>query len=124
MPPKDKEDEKNETAQANELARLTGKSNDDIYNTAIPDALANIVPRGNENVTVNSFSNPYQESGGTGSLSPETYYPNLNQGIQHGEVTGVMGSAPVYAPPGALVPLGMMDARDAAVHKAALQKQM
>jgi hypothetical protein len=119
------ENEEEETAQANETARLTGKSNEDIYNTALPRALANIVPRGNENVNVNSFHNPYQESEGTGALPNSTYYPTLNEPIAVGNTSGSeIGSHTIYAPPGALVPLGMMDARDAAVHKAALQKQM
>lgn len=67
--------------------------------------------------------NEQQPSASTGALSPTDYYPTLNSPINVGNYSGsVIGSTSLFAPEGALVPIGMMDARDAAVQKAALQK--
>lgn len=67
--------------------------------------------------------NEQKSSPSTGPLSPTDYYPTLNSPINVGNYSGsVIGSTSLFAPEGALVPIGMMDARDAAVQKAALQK--
>lgn len=59
----------------------------------------------------------------TGALDPTDYYPTLHSPINVGNYSGsVIGSTSLFAPEGALVPIGMMDARDAAIQKAALQK--
>lgn len=59
----------------------------------------------------------------TGALDATDYYPGMNTPINVGNYSGsVIGSTTLFAPGGALVPLGMMDARDAAIQKAALQK--
>jgi len=59
----------------------------------------------------------------TGALNPTDYYPTLHSPINVGNYSGsVIGSTTLFAPEGALVPIGMMDARDAAIQKAALQK--
>lgn len=59
----------------------------------------------------------------TGPLSVDTYYPGINHHIAVGNYSGSeIGSATLFAPGGALVPIGMMDARDAAVKRAALQR--
>jgi hypothetical protein len=59
----------------------------------------------------------------TGALNPTDYYPTLNSPINVGSYSGsIIGSTSLFAPEGALVPIGMMDARDAAIQKAALQK--
>ena len=67
--------------------------------------------------------NEQRSSPSTGALSPHDYYPTLNSPINVGNYSGsVIGSTSLFAPEGALVPIGMMDARDAAVQRAALQK--
>lgn len=59
----------------------------------------------------------------TGALPLNQYYPDANHNIAVGNSSGsIIGSHTIYAPGGGLIPLGMMDARDAAVQKAALQK--
>lgn len=59
----------------------------------------------------------------TGALSPMDYYPDLHHQIGVGSYGGSeIGSTTLFAPGGGLVPLGMMDARDAAVNHAALLK--
>lgn len=59
----------------------------------------------------------------TGALGLHDYYPDANHQIGVGNYGGSeIGSTTLFAPGGGLVPLGMMDARDAAVHKAALTK--
>lgn len=59
----------------------------------------------------------------TGALGLTDYYPNINSPINVGNYSGsVIGSTSLFAPEGALVPVGMMDARDAAIQRAALQK--
>lgn len=59
----------------------------------------------------------------TGALNPTDYYPTLHSPINVGNYSGsVIGSTTLFAPEGALVPIGMMDVRDAAIQKAALQK--
>lgn len=69
------------------------------------------------------FNEQRSSSPSTGALNPTDYYPTLNSPINVGSYSGsVIGSTSLFAPEGALVPIGMMDARDAAVQKAALQK--
>lgn len=58
-----------------------------------------------------------------GALPQSAYYPGLGQPIAVGNSSGsVIGSQTLFAPGGGLIPLGMMDARDQAVQKAALAK--
>jgi len=58
-----------------------------------------------------------------GALSTESYYPGLHHNIGVGNYSGSqIGSTTLFAPGGAIVPLGMMDARDVAVQNAALRK--
>ena len=68
----------------------------------------------------------YQESKyptATGPLDRTDYYPTIDKPINVGNYSGsLIGSTTLFAPGGALVPVGMMDARDAAIQKAALQK--
>lgn len=72
--------------------------------------------------------NQYQEARGnpgTGMLPVNAYYPNIGNNIGVGNSSGsIIGSHTIYAPGAAHVPFGMMDARDAAIQRAALQKQM
>lgn len=57
------------------------------------------------------------------ALDPTDYYPDLHHNINVGNYSGSeIGSASLFAPGGGLVPLGMMDARDAAVQHAAMKK--
>lgn len=56
-------------------------------------------------------------------MSVHDYYPNQGDPIGVGQSSGrIIGSQTQYVPNGALVPIGMWDARDAAVQKAALMK--
>lgn len=56
-------------------------------------------------------------------LNPEDYYPTLHHNINVGNYSGSeIGSTTLFAPAGRIVPLGIRDARDAAVHKQVLQK--
>lgn len=64
-----------------------------------------------------------QNSAPTGALSNDTYYPGINHPTNVGNYTGSeIGSTTLFSPGVNVVPLGMKDARDAAVHKQALQK--
>ena len=108
-------------------------------------ALQSLIPRQGEqtpqintsNITAQQFLSPneieaynqfkeQQPQAFTGALPLNQYYPDAGAPIQHGGYSGSWkgGSinATIYAPGGGLIPLGMMDARDAAVQKAALQK--
>jgi hypothetical protein len=85
-------------------------------------ALYNLTPKGNSNVTVNDYQ-PAND-GETGALNVTDYYPTLNQMTSVNTSGSIIGSHTYNSAPFALAPLGMMDARDAAIHKAALQKQM
>lgn len=59
----------------------------------------------------------------TGALASNTYYPDINHNIGVGNYSGSeIGSTTLFAPGGGLVPLGLLDARDAAVQHAALKK--
>ena len=59
-----------------------------------------------------------------GALPESTYHPGLHDNVAVGNYSGsIVGSNTLFAPGGALVPIGIMDARDAALQKAALQKQ-
>lgn len=59
----------------------------------------------------------------TGKLNPEDYYPTLHHNTNVGNYSGSeIGSTTLFAPAGRIVPLGMRDARDAAVHKQVLSK--
>lgn len=59
-------------------------------------------------------------------LSVHDYYPNLNDPTAQGNFSGSWNggsiNATTYAPAGAIVPIGMWDARDAAIQKAAVAK--
>lgn len=59
-------------------------------------------------------------------LSVGDYYPNINDPIGVGQFSGSWQggslSATQYVPGGAVVPIGMFDARDAAIQKAAMMK--
>lgn len=59
----------------------------------------------------------------TGRLHTEDYYPGINHNVGVGNYSGnIIGSTTLFAPGGALVPVGMMDARDKAVQQAAQAK--
>lgn len=69
-----------------------------------------------------AFQQQYQPT--TGMLPNAAYYPNMNHNINVGNYSGSeIGSTTLFAPSGGLVPLGMLDARDAAIQSAALKKQ-
>lgn len=58
-----------------------------------------------------------------GALPNQEYYPDLHHQIGAGNYSGnEIGNTTLFAPGGGLVPVGLMDARDAAVHNAALKK--
>lgn len=64
-----------------------------------------------------------QNKPATGALSPYDYYPDLHHQIGVGSYGGSeVGNLTLFAPGGGLVPLGMMDARDLAIKKVAMQK--
>lgn len=59
----------------------------------------------------------------TGGLSAIDYYPDLNNPVAVGNYSGSkVGSLTLFAPGGALAPLGMIDAREAAIQRAAMNK--
>lgn len=59
----------------------------------------------------------------TGKLGVMDYYPTLNQPVNVGGYSGsVIGSTTLFAPGGAIVPMGMFDAREKAIQDAALMK--
>jgi len=67
----------------------------------------------------------YQNAQGspTGHLAATDYYPTLNHNIGVGNYSGSeIGSTTLFAPSSGVVPLAMLDARDAATQRAALQK--
>lgn len=67
----------------------------------------------------------YQNTQGapTGHLAATDYYPTLNHNIGVGNYSGSeIGSTTLFAPAAGVVPLAMLDARDAATQRAALQK--
>lgn len=69
----------------------------------------------------NEYQKQYQAA--PEALKSSDYFPGMNEPINVGGYSGnIIGSTTLFAPGGALVPFGMMDARDAAVHKAALAK--
>ena len=60
----------------------------------------------------------------TGALRMSDYYPGFTNGGAVGTYSGnQIGSVSLFGGGGALVPIGMMDARDAALTRATLQKQ-
>lgn len=70
------------------------------------------------------YVNDFHDSS-TGALSPTDYYPGMNLPTHVGSYSGSeVGSLSLFAPSGQLMPLGLMDARELAVKKAALAKQM
>lgn len=107
-----------------------------------PTMLQTLIPRQGEqspqintsNISAQQFLSPneieaynqfkeQQPQNFTGALPLNQYYPDANHNIAVGNSSGsIIGSHTIYAPGGGLIPLGMMDARDAAVQKAALQK--
>lgn len=104
------------------------------------ELLANITATGNSNpITVDDVSNynfglsPDEEQLYNQSqqqfnpvnqpLNTNDYYPNQGDPIGVGQSSGrIIGSQTQYVPNGALVPIGMWDARDAAIQKAAMAK--
>lgn len=59
----------------------------------------------------------------TGRLGVMDYYPTMNQPVNVGGYSGsVIGSTTLFAPGGAVVPMGMLDAREKAIQDAALMK--
>jgi hypothetical protein len=65
-----------------------------------------------------------QNQPSTGQLPLTAYYPDAGHNIGVGGYSGSeIGSTTLFAPGGGLVPLGMLDARDAAVKNAAMRKQ-
>lgn len=59
-----------------------------------------------------------------GMLPVHQYYPTLGENVAVGGYSGnQIGSTTLFAPGGAVVPLGMLDARDKAIQAAALKKQ-
>jgi len=104
------------------------------------ELLANITATGNSNpVTVDDVSNynfglsPDEEQLYNQSqeqfrpvsqpLGVHDYYPNQGDPIGVGQSSGrIIGSQTQYVPNGGLVPIGMWDARDAAIQKAAMAK--
>lgn len=63
------------------------------------------------------------ENPATGPLNVHDYYPGVNTPINVGNYGGSeVGNLTLFAPGGNLVPIAMMDARDAAVQHAALMK--
>lgn len=100
--------------------------------------LDTIQPTGQQNTLVSDINNytpqdlsPEQQqqfqqqyTPATGMLPTSAYYPDVNHNIGVGGYSGSeIGSTTLFAPGGGLVPLGMLDARDAAAQHAALKKQ-
>lgn len=64
-----------------------------------------------------------QGNSGDGTLNMNDYFPGY-EGGGHGNYYGsVVGSVPLFGGGGALAPMAMYDARDAAIRRAVLQKQ-
>lgn len=83
--------------------------------------ISNYTPQGMTPEQVQAFNESEQPV--TGALGIHDYYPDVNHNIAVGNYSGdQIGSTTLFAPGGGLVPLGMMDARDAAAHRAALAK--
>lgn len=108
---------------------------------AFEDVLNNIQPQAGPQVNVDDVNNyvpsdftpemqtAYQEyqnmnTPARGVLPEHVYYPGgVNNPTAVGNYSGnVIGSTTLFAPGGGMVPLGMLDARDVAIQKAALQK--
>lgn len=90
-------------------------------NTGVED-VQNYVPQDLSPDEQQAFKNQYRPV--TGQLSLNAYYPDANHNIGVGNYSGSeIGSTTLFAPGGGLVPLGMLDARDAAIQHAALKKQ-
>lgn len=86
------------------------------------DGINNYIPSDMSPDEVQAYKTQFQPS--TGALPLNSYYPDANHNIGVGSYSGSeIGSTTLFAPGGGLVPLGMMDARDAAIQKAAMQKQ-
>ena len=116
--------ENNDSGSPNPTAGLLGGGSQS-YNPELASALSEIKATGKENpVTVDDFKSD-NDRPATGALSNETYYPGMNLPTRVGNYSGSMvGSIDLFAPTGNLVPIGMSDARDLAVKKAAMQKQL
>jgi len=70
-----------------------------------------------------AFDEQMSQRPSTGLLPQNAYYPGYNSNPAVGSYSGSeIGSTTLFAPNSALVPIGMMDARDLAVQKAALQR--
>lgn len=112
--------------------------------SAPPSILAGISPQRGQNylntndVSDNSqFLSPAEQSvydqyqqqnqasqGGTGALQMHDYYPGYgNYGAVGTSSGSIIGTQSLFGGGGALIPIGMMDARDAALTRASLQKQ-
>jgi hypothetical protein len=102
------------------------------------DLLGSIQPKGQADFTTDDIANytppdlttdqmntyrQSQQTPSTGALPNSTYYPDMGKQISVGGYSGsLIGSTTLFAPGGGVVPIGMMDARDLAVQKAAMQK--
>lgn len=107
----------------------------DNINEGALNTLNNVQPKGND-MSVSDFNyvpqdlSPEQQAAYKNQYRPtmdplaqNAYYPDLGHNINVGNYFGSeIGSTTLFAPGGGLVPLGLMDARDAAIQKAALQK--
>lgn len=92
----------------------------DVQATTVED-VQNYTPQDLSPEQKQAFTSQYQPV--TGPLSSNTYYPDLGHNIGVGSYGGSeIGSTTLFAPGGGLVPLGLLDARDLAVQKAAMQK--
>lgn len=87
------------------------------------EGVSNYVPADLSPEQVQAYKAEFQPA--TGPLPLHAYYPDAGHNIAVGGYSGSeIGSTTLFAPGGGLVPLGMLDARDAAVKHAAMQKQM
>lgn len=102
----------------------------DILNTVQPRGqvqnlaqdIYNYTPQGLDPSQFQAYQASVQPT--TGGLPVNAYYPDIGHNIGVGNYSGSeIGSATLFAPGGGLVPLGMLDARDAAASHAALRKQ-
>jgi hypothetical protein len=67
-------------------------------------------------------SNGYNNSDGDGTLNQNDYFPGYVPGGGGNYSGSIVGNIPLFGGGGALVPMGMYDARDLAIRKAALAK--
>jgi hypothetical protein len=86
------------------------------------DSINNYIPADLSPDQAQAYQSQFSPS--TGALPNTAYYPDVNHNIGVGGYSGSeIGNTTLFAPGGGLVPLGMLDARDAATKRAAMQKQ-